>query len=302
MDLKLGGYEFQINRRFARVLRLSNEWIDEISDPNSLVAEIQESLVYADILTFLQLPPDTRPKFTYPMQWENLAVLEISTYENWLKNLVRQSVRNKLRKSARMGVGVRLESFSDRLAAGLVELFNEVPYRRGKRYPCYGWDIEKVKQGWGTKLDRSLWLVAYYGDELIGFIKLILGKRTARTSGTVAKEAHRDKAVMNALFAKAVDICASKDIPFLIYGRYTYGCKGEDGLTAFKDAIGFRKVDIPRYYVPLTRRGRIVLKLGLHQGLEAMIPGSALRLLLKTRLGFFRGFNQKSEKHASDRT
>jgi hypothetical protein len=36
--------------------------------------------------------------------------------------------------------------------------------------------------------------------------------------------------------------------------------------------MGFEKVSVPRYYVPLTWRGSLALKLGIHRGLRALIP------------------------------
>lgn len=281
--LNIGGREYRLKRGLARELMLRNEWIDEVTDPDTLAKEIRNTSVPTDLLTFVQLPPNTVPKYSYAMQWENLAVLEVTTYNKWLKKQVPRNTRKKVLKAERLGVVVRIEAFSDELAVGLVELFNETPVRRTDRYPYFGWDIDRVRQGWATELERSLWLVAYYREEMIGFIKLILGGRIARASGTLAKLAHRDKAVMNALIAKAVEVCAEKSIQFLIYGRFIYGRKGKDSLTVFKENNGFRRVDVPRYYIPLTLRGRIVLRLGLHQGLKAIIPGPALRLLIKLR-------------------
>lgn len=282
-DLTIGATQFCIQPGIVRVLALHNEFIDEVSNPESTLREIKQRSVPADLLTFLQLPPDTSPKFPYHLQWDNLALLEISTYENWLTKQIHQNPRNKIRKAEKTGVTVRVEAFSDGLAAGLVELFNETPTRRGRRYAYFGWNLEMVRRGWASELDRSLFLVAYYHEELIGFIKLVVGERIARTSGTIAKQTHRDKAPMNALFAKAVEVCVSKGIPLLVYGKYTYGGKGEDSLTVFKRYNGFRRVEVPRYYVPLSTRGRIGLTLRLHRPMSDMIPAPALKALLKIR-------------------
>jgi hypothetical protein len=225
------------------------------------------------------------------MEWDNLAVLEISTYEKWLMEEIHPNARNKIRRAERLGLVVRVEPFTDKLVAGLAEVFNETPVRRGKRYLYYGWDLERVKRTWATQLDQSVWVVAYYREEVVGFIKLIVGDRLARTSGTLAKEAHRDKSPMNAVFAKCVEVCASRGVPRLVYGKYVYG-QGEDSLTAFKKTIGFKKVDLPRYYIPLTMRGRIGLRLRLHHGLNEVIPGPALHVLLRTRSKLYEVWKQ----------
>jgi hypothetical protein len=282
-ELSIGSKQFRIQPGIVRTLALHNEFIDEVANPEFTLQEIKQRSVPADLLTFLQLPPDTSPKFPYHLEWDNLAVLEISTYDNWFNKQINQNQRNKIRKAEKNKVAVRVEAFSDGLAAGLVELFNETPTRRGRRYAYFGWTVEMVRQGWASELDRSLFLVAYYHEELIGFIKLIVGDRIARTSGTIAKQAHRDKAPMNALFAKAVEVCAAKNIPLLVYGRYAYGNKGEDTLTVFKRYNGFGRVDVPRYYVPLSTRGRIGLALALHRAVSDMIPGPVLRVLRKAK-------------------
>jgi hypothetical protein len=62
-----------------------------------------------------------------------------------------------------------------------------------------------------------------------------------------------------------------------------YGKKGEDKLTDFKRHNGFRKIDIPRYYIPLTVTGRMALQLGLHHGIQSVIPQGLYARLVQLR-------------------
>jgi hypothetical protein len=292
-EVTVGEKRYRISRRgVLRVLALYDEFTDAVVDPEATIAELRKSPVPADLLTFVQTLPETSPKFDYSMEWDNLAVLEVTSWENWFKSQIHQNTRNKIRKASKSGVVTRVENFGDDLAAGLVQLFNETPVRRGRRYSYYGWNLEMVKREWATQLGRSLWLVAYHKEEMIGFIKLVVGDRVARTSGTVAKEAHRDKAPMNALFAKAVELCATGGIGWLVYGRFTYGGKGEDSLTVFKRYNGFRGVDIPRYFVPLSLRGRLGLGLRLHRPMSELVPGPMRRQLVKTRAKWHETFGR----------
>lgn len=281
--LVMQGRRFSVSDGVVRVVKLHNEWVDEIADPVAVVEEARQRNLPVDLLSFVERPPITGPRLPYTFEWENLAVLEISTYEHWLKFQIHENTRKKVRRAERCGVVVREELYGGELIKGLVDLFNEVSIRQGRVFAYFGWDVNKVTRSWGTELDRSIWLVARYQEELIGFIKLTVSDRIARASGTLAKVAHRDKATMNALIAKAVETCASRGIPMLVYGHFTYGSKGEDSLTAFKRRSGFRRVDIPRYYIPLSLRGRIALHLGLHRGLKRLIPGAVLRPLLRIR-------------------
>jgi hypothetical protein len=270
-----------------KLITLYDEYIDAPQEPERLVAEAGGRTLGADALTFLQRLPDTRPRFAFFMEWDNLAVLELSTFDNWFSTQVHKNTRNKIRKAERCGVRIEVEEFSDELVDGLVGVFNETEIRRGRRNAYYGRDRATVRREWATELERSVWLCAYHDGELIGFIKLVLGEGIARTSGTVAKECHRDKAPMNALFARAVEICVGRGLPLLVYGHYTYGHKGEDSLTAFKAHNGFRRVMVPRYYVPLSLLGRIGLHVGLHRRPHEMLPGVWLRWALSIRARWY---------------
>ena len=83
----------------------------------------------------------------------------------------------------------------------------------------------------------------------------------------LSKVEHWDKSPNNVLIARAVEICVEKWIPYLVYSLWPRGSLGE-----FKRRNGFEKIDLPRYYIPLTVRGQIFLKLQLHHGITGIIP------------------------------
>jgi len=66
---------------------------------------------------------------------------------------------------------------------------------------------------------------------------------------------YRDKAPTNALVAQAVRSCADRGISYLVYSKFAYGKKEKSSLSEFKERNAFERVDIPRYYVPMTRWG-----------------------------------------------
>src|SRR5690348_8404492 len=51
-----------------------------VRDPQVFVNSLRRSGLQADILTFFQRPPDVQPKFSYPVEWENYAVVPITTF------------------------------------------------------------------------------------------------------------------------------------------------------------------------------------------------------------------------------
>jgi len=72
-----------------------------------------------------------------------------------------------------------------------------------------------------------------------------------------------------------------------VYSRFDYGKKEHDGLRDFKERNGFRRVDTPRFYVPLTAMGRIALQLGLHHSLSERIPEGVAKRLRDLRAGWY---------------
>ena len=81
-----------------------------------------------------------------------------------------------------------------------------------------------------------------------------------------------DKAPTNAMIAQAVRSCADRGLSYLVYEHFTYGKKTGDSLSQFKEVNGFRQMDLPRYYVPLTRSGSVALNLRLHHRLVDYFP------------------------------
>src|SRR5207253_3934897 len=136
----------------------------------------------------------------------------------------------------------------------------------------FGKDFATVKRENGTYLDRSDFIAAYLKEELIGVVKVTYVSRIAMIMQIVAKNAHRNARPMNALLSKTVELCHTKQMSFLLYGKYVYGRHRKSLLTEFKRRNGFEEVRVPRYFVPITRRGALAVKLGLHVGLRERIP------------------------------
>ncbi|HLZ32367.1 MAG TPA: hypothetical protein VKP13_00020, partial [Nitrospira sp.] len=109
----------------------------------------------------------------------------------------------------------------------------------------------------------------------------------AGLSSILSLAAYRDKAPTNALVAEAVRYCATHGIPYLVYSRYSDGNKERDSLMDFKDHNGFQRVNLPRYFIPLTPMGRVALALGLHKGLASHIPDPVLARLRALRKAWY---------------
>jgi hypothetical protein len=231
-----------------------------------------------DLFTFMQRLPQTKPLFGFPMEWDNLAVLPVSTFDNWWKAQIGFKARNKAKQAEKKGIVIREVPFDDVLVRGIAAIYNEVPVRQGRKFPHYGKDFDTVYKEEATYLDCSTFIGAYLGDELIGFIKLVADEVRVQAGlmNIISKVCHRDKAPTNALVAQAVRSCAERKIPYLVYSNFSYGNKQKDSIIDFKERNGFQRVDLPRYYVPLTGFGSVCLRLGLHRRFVDRLPESVV--------------------------
>jgi hypothetical protein len=243
-------------------------------------AALKQNAGRVDLFTFCQRLPETTPKYEYYMDRDDIAVLPVKSYDHWWSKQIKSSTRAMVRKAAKQDVLVRKAEFDDDFVRGMVSIFNETPIRQDRRYGHYEKDFGTVKREFSKYLFREELLGAYYKDELIGFIMLAYTGQSAVLSQIISKVKYRDKAPNNALIAKAVECCDQKKIPYLVYARWDMG----SSLTEFKRHNGFENVSLPRYYVPLTVKGRVVLRLGLHRRLEKVIPEGIKARLKKLRV------------------
>ncbi len=271
-----------------------------VDDPGTFIGLLSASSLKADIFTFAQKLPETEPRYPYFYEWDNVAAIPLSTFSDWWENRLTQVSRKNVRRSAKRGVVVRMADLDDELIRGITDIYNETPIRQGKKFPHYGKDIQTVGQEVSTLMDRSEFIGAYYGSELIGFIKLVHMGPISSILHIVSKSRHYDKRPTNALIVKAVERSLQKQASFLVYGNYTYGNKTKSPLAEFKRRNGFEQVDYPRYYVPLTRKGKIILALRLHRGILGLLPPPLISLLAGARARLYQWKQGRGQK-AGDR-
>jgi hypothetical protein len=275
------GNDLRVEGRLIRIARLELDKYEFLDDPADTLEGVRKSGIPMDLFTFweklpdkLPLAADLLPKYEYPMEWDNLAVLPVTTFEHWWNEQIRSFPRNRARQAEKKGVVIREVSFDDALVGGIWEVYNECPVRRGTPFTHYGKNLETVRRISETFLDRSIFIGAFLGGRLIGFVKLVTDRsRTqANIMHIVAMLGQKDKAPTNALIAQAVRSCAERGLRYLVYQNFAYGKKQNDSLSHFKEINGFQRVNLPRYYVPLTRTGWVAFRLGLHKKLVHHLP------------------------------
>jgi len=291
--ITLSGHDVTVTGRLVREARLQEEWFEDVENPDALIASLKAGSPKADIFTFWQRLPDVTPRYSYYREADDIAVLRITSYDDWWSNQLKSRVRGLIRKSAKQGVEVREAEYTDDFVRGMTSIFNETPIRQGRRFWHYGKDFETVKRQFSRYLFREKLIGAYVGDELIGFMMIGFAGHYAVTGQIISKIAHRDKGPNNALMAKAVEMCAREQVPYLVYLNWSTG-----SLSEFKRRNGFERTSLPRYYVPLTARGELALRLGVHKGFRRLIPESTQAQLKQLRTKWYRGVDSLKGRKA----
>jgi hypothetical protein len=286
--------EIRVHGRLLRIARLEGDKYLFLDDPETVLSGLRKCGTRIDLFTFLQRLPETSPKYAYPMEWDNLAVIKVSTFDHWWDHQIRFKARNKARQAEKKGVTLREVPFDDALVQGIWEIYNECPFRQGRPFQHYGKDLATVYREEATFLDSSIFIGAYHDGRLIGFVKLVADEtRTqANLMNIVSLIQARDKAPSNALVARAVRACAERGIAHLVYSNFAYRKRLRDSLSDFKESNGFERVNLPRYYVPLTLLGSAALRLDLHHSLSDHLPAPVANKLRDLRNGWY---NRKSQ-------
>ncbi|MDR2018014.1 MAG: hypothetical protein LBQ00_03955 [Syntrophobacterales bacterium] len=287
--INLNEISLNVSRGIARIGEIYDEnWLERSSlkAPEEVVKAIVSAGAKIDIFTFMQTLSEASPKYGYYMEWDNVAVIRLATFDEWWAGLP-QATRKNVRRSAKRGVNTKVVEFNDELVKGIVNIYNETPVRQGRYFWHYGKDFDTVKRENATYLSKCDFIGAYLNDELIGFIKVVYVGQAAKIMQIISMVRHQDKRPTNALIAKTVEICEKRQMKYFTYGKYIYGKRTNTPIIEFKNRNGFKMIEIPRYYIPVSNRGRIVLKLRLHHGIAGLIPVKLNNYLIDVRTKWY---------------
>lgn len=279
--LTVNGTTIVVRGRWVRMAIIHDEeWlVSELEEPEVCIRTLKEQKspgLRADIFTFAQKLPNTIPKYPYPVEWDGVAAITLSSFKDWWEQRLPQETRKNVRRSLKRGVVISLRELDDNLIKGIVELNNDSPVRQGVPFVHYRKTYDQVKRDQSSFLDRSDFICAYLGNELIGLLKLVYRGDVASILQLLSKGSHYDKRPGNALIAKAVERCEQKGVSYVTYGKYRYGNQERTSLLEFKMRNGFEEILVPRFYVPLTNKGKVAMTLKLHRDLVALLPESAI--------------------------
>jgi hypothetical protein len=205
-----------------------------------------------------------------PASWlkaeDNVGLLQVTTYTQWW-NSIDKKTRNMVRKAEKSGIKTVVVEPDEKLAEGMWKIYNETPIRQGRAFPHYGQSLQNVRNYLLGAQDYT-YIGAFFQEDLVGFIELVHGDNIVIISQILSLQKYWDKAVNNALVVKAIEVCAARQIPWVMYGRMG----NHPSLDTFKESNGFTKFSLTRYYVPLTKKGQIAAALRLHRELKDALP------------------------------
>src|SRR5690348_10451184 len=146
LPMKICDKDIRIEGTLIRIARLDADKYKFLDDPEAVLSGLRNCGRRVDLFTFLQRLPETSPKSPYPWEWDNLAVLPVSTFEQWWNDQLGFKGRNKAKQAEKKGVVLREVHFDDSLVQGIQTIFNESPVRQGRRFPHFGKDFQTVRR------------------------------------------------------------------------------------------------------------------------------------------------------------
>jgi hypothetical protein len=264
-----------VSGKLIKIAEIFDEyWVEarSLADPEAVLNRCRSIPERPDIFTFSQRAPDTEPHYPYHREPYNLAAIPLTTYEHWLNKQITSAARRNIKAAEKRGVVVNAVEYDEAYVRGIMAIYNESPIRQGRRFWHYGKDFASVRAENGTYADRSTFLAAYIDGEMVGYLKMVWDDRTAAVMQVMSQMKCYEKRPNNALLSEAVRQACARGKEYLLYEAFVYGKKSDSSLTEYKRSNGFVRMDLPRYYVPLTRKGALALKLGLHKNQKDRLP------------------------------
>src|SRR6266436_8359991 len=97
--INIHGVSIRVEGRLLRTARLERERYEGLADPKLVLDGLRRCEHRVDLFTFMQRLPEIEPKYSYPMEWDNLAVLPVSTFDHWWNHQIRSFPRNRARQA-----------------------------------------------------------------------------------------------------------------------------------------------------------------------------------------------------------
>jgi hypothetical protein len=274
VDSELEGLSTR-KKSFFKIANFNNEYTRDSVPTEVFLGKLKDRNI--DVYRFIERSwccPIQNPNPSWIKTQDNIALLEIVSYTKWFEDIGKKT-RNMVRKAEKSGILVQQVPPSPKLAEGIWKIYNETPIRQGRAFSHYG-IAQATVEALVMSAQSSVFIGAYLGEELLGFLQLEFGDNIVVVAQILSLQKHWDKALNNALLAKAVEVAAERQAKWMMYGRFG----NHPSLDTFKENNGFVKYQLNNYVVPLSRRGKIAVSLGLHKPVKDALPQSIKKPLI----------------------
>jgi hypothetical protein len=192
---------------FFKMAKDINEYVKDVIPTGNFTVKLRERGV--DVFTFIERNWCSTIQSTsesWVSEEDNIGLLAVISYEKWLRSVVKKTRHNMVRKAERSGIRTEIVEADEKFFKDVWRIYNETPIRQNRAFPHYGITLKTLKQNMLLS-ENCTYVGAYLQDELVGFSQIIHGNNVAILSQLLSLQKHWDKAVNNALIAKAVQIC-----------------------------------------------------------------------------------------------
>src|SRR5712692_1617259 len=93
---QIEGRTVVVTGKGLKIASIKDEGVVEgepVPNPEKFIGELQQAGLRMDIFSFAQRIPDFTPKFRYRFEWDNVAAIPISSFEDWWTNRLPQESR-----------------------------------------------------------------------------------------------------------------------------------------------------------------------------------------------------------------
>ena len=117
----IGGRSVITTGKWCRMATIQGEeWLEDepVKDPELFISALKKSVARPDIFAFSQLIYDIRPKHPYGMEWDSVAAIPITTFDDWWEKRVSRKLRQDITRGSRLGLTLKEAKYDDDLAGG----------------------------------------------------------------------------------------------------------------------------------------------------------------------------------------
>jgi L-amino acid N-acyltransferase YncA len=217
-----------------------------------------------------------------PSEWktseDNVALLTIDSYKSWLKGVTKKTHHNPVKRALKKGVTVGQAEANGELFEAIWRIYNETPVRQDRAFTHYGLTLEAVTNTFTNEANNpeSFFVAAYFEGSIVGFMQVKIHGQTAAIRQILSLIEHSRKSINKAMIAKTVEVCSLHGVRWIVYARMG----NHPSLDKFKEENGFVRFDVRRFYVPLSRKGKLAMRIGLHKDLKDSMPSFAKKIAI----------------------